>query len=121
MPFPTISVRGSRRGSPRSPSCGGRVEGGPAHRQAAQFPSVKWVHCGGSGYEHLLPLDLNRVVLTNCVGVLAPFLAETVVAGMLALNSRLVRYHAQQAKRQWSPHSFRPIRGQTLLILGLGA
>jgi phosphoglycerate dehydrogenase-like enzyme len=94
---------------------------GPAHRQAAGFPSVKWVHCGGSGYEHLLPLDLNRVVLTNCVGVLAPFLAETVVAGMLALNSRLIRYHTQQAKRQWSPHSFRPIRGQTLLILGLGA
>ena len=53
---------------------------GPAHRQAAIYPSVHWVHCGGSGYEHLLPLDLNRVVLTNCVGVLAPFLAETVIA-----------------------------------------
>jgi D-2-hydroxyacid dehydrogenase (NADP+) len=94
---------------------------GPAHRQAATFPTVKWVHCGGSGYEHLLPLDLNRVVLTNCVGVLAPFLAETVIAGMLALNSRLVQYHLQQAKRLWAPHSFRPIQGQTLLILGLGA
>lgn len=94
---------------------------GPAHRQAATFPSVKWVHCGGSGYEHLLPLDLDRVVLTNCVGVLAPFLAETVIAGMLALNSRLVQYHVQQAKRLWEPHSFRPIQGQTLLILGLGA
>ncbi len=94
---------------------------GPAHRQAANHPSVQWVHCGGSGYEHLLPLDLNRVVLTNCVGVLAPFLAETVIAGMLSLNSRLVRYHLQQAKRLWVPHSFRPIQGQTLLILGLGA
>jgi phosphoglycerate dehydrogenase-like enzyme len=94
---------------------------GPAHRQAATFPTVRWVHCGGSGYEHLLPLDPGRVVLTNCVGVLAPFLAETVVAGMLALNSRLIQYHAQQARRLWAPHSFRPIRGQTLLILGLGA
>jgi phosphoglycerate dehydrogenase-like enzyme len=94
---------------------------GPAHRQAANFPSVKWVHCGGSGYEHLLPLDLDRVVLTNCVGVLAPFLAETVIAGMLGLNSRLVQYRVQQAKRLWEPHSFRPIQGQTLLILGLGA
>lgn len=94
---------------------------GPAHRQAATFPSVRWVHCGGSGYEHLLPLDFDRVVLTNCVGVLAPFLAETVIAGMLALNSRLIRYHAQQAKRLWAAHSFRPVRGQTLLILGLGA
>jgi phosphoglycerate dehydrogenase-like enzyme len=94
---------------------------GPAHRQAASYPSVQWVHCGGSGYEHLLPLDLNRVVLTNCVGVLAPFLAETVIAGMLALNSRLVQYHLQQAKRLWEPHSFRPVQGQTLLVLGLGA
>lgn len=94
---------------------------GPAHRQAATFPSVRWVHCGGSGYEHLLPLDRSRVVLTNCVGVLAPFLAETVIAGMLALNSRLIQYHAQQAKRHWLPASFRPIKEQTLLILGLGA
>jgi phosphoglycerate dehydrogenase-like enzyme len=94
---------------------------GPAHRQAATFRSVRWIHCGGSGYEHLLPLDLDRVVLTNCVGVLAPFLAETVIAGMLGLNSRLVQYRVQQTKRLWEPHSFRPIQGQTLLILGLGA
>ena len=94
---------------------------GPAHRQAATFPSVRWVHCGGSGYEHLLPLDFDRVVLTNCVGVLAPFLAETVFAGILALNGHLNRYQAQQSKRIWAAHSFRPIRGQTLLILGLGA
>ena len=116
--------------SPRSSSKSGRTSffsivtatfRGPAHRQAATFPSVRWVHCGGSGYEHLLPLDFDRVVLTNCVGVLAPFLAETVIAGMLALNSRLIRYHAQQAKRLWAAHSFRPVRGQTLLILGLGA
>src|SRR6478735_5023659 len=94
---------------------------GPAHRQAATFPTVKWVHCGGSGYEHLLPLAFDRVVLTNCVGVLAPFLAETVIAGMLALNSHLIRYHAQQAERLWASHSFRPVMGKTLLILGLGA
>src|SRR5262245_33033274 len=88
----------------------------PARRQAANHPSVHWVHCGGSSYEHLLPLDLSRVVLTNCVGVLAPFLAESVIAGMLALNTGLVRYHLQQAKRLWVPRSFRPVQGQTLLI-----
>ena len=94
---------------------------GPSHHGAAHHKSVEWVHCGGSGYEHLLPLDPGKVVLTNCVGVLAPFLAETVMGGMLALNCQLIRYHHLQAKREWVPLSFRPLQEQTLVILGLGA
>jgi phosphoglycerate dehydrogenase-like enzyme len=53
--------------------------------------------------------------------VLAPFLAETVIGALLALNSGLVRYHEQQSQRLWRQHLFRPLTGQTLLVVGAGA
>jgi phosphoglycerate dehydrogenase-like enzyme len=93
---------------------------GEAHRRAAQHHSVRWVQVGGSGYDHLLPLAPGGVVLTNGRGVLAPFLAETVVGAMLALNGHFPTYLRQQAARQWRPIAFRPLVGRTLLIVGLG-
>lgn len=95
--------------------------GGPQHRRAAFFPSVRWVHVGGSGYEHLLPIERSDVRVTNGRGVLAPFVAETAISGMLALNGRFLKYFDQQDRRQWKPLAFRPIVGQTLLVVGLGA
>jgi phosphoglycerate dehydrogenase-like enzyme len=92
-----------------------------AHRPAAAHPSVRWVHVGGSGYDHFLPWQRRDLRVTTCVGVLAPFLAETVMAGMLALNGNLLRYIEQQRKAVWQPLAFRPLAGQTLLVVGLGA
>ncbi len=93
---------------------------GRSHRPAVEHPSVRWVHVGGSGYEHLAPWDTARVQVTNSVGVLSPFLAETVIGAMLALNGHLLTYHAQQQRREWRPIAFRPIAGQTLAVVGLG-
>lgn len=93
----------------------------PAHRSAARFETVRWCHSGGAGYDHLLPLEPGRPVLTNGRGVLAPFLAETVIGAMLALNGGLLRYISQQQRKIWQARPFRPLAGQTLLILGLGA
>ena len=94
---------------------------GRTHRAAVEHPSVRWVQVGGSGYEHLLPWDPGRVQVTNAVGVLAPFLAETVTGAILALNGRFPTYAEQQRRAEWKPLGFRALAGQTLVVVGLGA
>ncbi len=94
---------------------------GAAHRPAIACPTVRWVQVGGSGYEHLAPWDPARVTVTNCQGVLARQLAETVLAAILAFNRGLLRYRDDQRARRWQPARFRALAGQTLLIVGVGA
>ncbi|MFO0650993.1 MAG: D-2-hydroxyacid dehydrogenase [Polyangiales bacterium] len=94
---------------------------GAAHRPAIDFPTVRWVQIGGSGYEHFAPWDARRVTVTNCHGVLARVLAETVLAAVLTLNRGLLAHRDRQRARVWSPTRFRPLAGQTLLIVGVGA
>jgi phosphoglycerate dehydrogenase-like enzyme len=93
----------------------------PNHHSVVTCPSVRWVHLGGSGYEHMMPWDPARVTVTNSVGVLAPFLAETVVAAMASLNAGLFGFRDQQRAKVWRAADFRPLRGQTLLVVGVGA
>jgi phosphoglycerate dehydrogenase-like enzyme len=95
--------------------------GGAAHRPILDAPSVRWLHVGGSGYEHVLGWDPGRITVTNCAGILAPFLAETVIGALTAMNCGLIRYHSQQSDRSWRQHPFRPLAGQTLLVVGAGA
>lgn len=90
-------------------------------RRAYELESMQLCHVGGSGYDQLLPLDRPNVVVTNCVGVLARYLAETVTGAMLALNGHFFTYRQQQAKADWTLHPFAPIEGQTMLVVGLGA
>ncbi|MEM9145264.1 MAG: D-2-hydroxyacid dehydrogenase [Pseudomonadota bacterium] len=85
-------------------------------------PSVRWFHVGGSGYEHIAGRwDPSRVQVTNSVGVLAPFLAETCIGAILALNHGLIAYRDQQRARLWQGIPFRPLAGQCLLVVGAGA
>ena len=90
------------------------------HRPAVDFPTVRWFQVGGSGYEHILPWDGERLTVTNCAGVLAPFQAETVIAAILMLNGGFLRYLGQQRRSEWRQHAFRPLAGQTLAVVGLG-
>jgi len=93
---------------------------GSAQRAAIDHPTVRWFHVGGSGYEYIVPWDHQRVTVTNGLGILAPFLAETALTGMLMLNGNFLRYAEQQRERTWQPIFFKPLQGQTLLIVGLG-
>ena len=93
---------------------------GPAHAPIPHHPSVRWIQVGGSGFEHLAPWDSDRITVTNGAGVLAPFLAESVIGAMLALGCGFPNYAAQQRERRWRPVSFTPLRGRTLLVVGFG-
>ena len=93
---------------------------GEAHHIVVDYPSVKWVQVGGSGVDHLLPWNPDKIIVTNCAGVLARHLAETVTGAMIALNGNFLTYLGQQQQRLWQAHPFRPLSEQTLLIVGLG-
>lgn len=93
---------------------------GEHHRAAILHPTVRWFHIGGSGYEHVRPWDRARVTVTHGRGLLARDLAETVTGAMLALSGNFPRYWEQQRRKVWAPLLFRPLHGQTLLIVGLG-
>lgn len=92
-----------------------------SHLAAARLPGVRWIQVGGSGYEHLAPVDLSGITVTNAAGVLARFLAETVTGVMLAWNGQLYRYRDQQREALWRPLPFTPLCDKTLLVIGTGA
>ena len=91
-----------------------------AHTPIPAHPSVRWIQVGGSGFDHLLPWDTARITVTNGAGVLAPYLAESVTAGMLALGCGFLNYVDQQRARRWNPVAFTPLRDRTLLVVGFG-
>lgn len=93
---------------------------GNLHHKAVEAPSVKWVHVGGSGYDHMQPFDSEKIIVTNSAGVLARHLSETVTGAMLAMNGNFFSYHRQQQDAVWRNRPFRPLAGQTLLVVGLG-
>ncbi len=94
---------------------------GPAHRPLLDCPTLRWLHVGGSGYDHLAGWETRPLLLTNSRGVLAPFLAEAVMAALLALSFGLPRFLRQQQKACWQKNPWRPLTGRTLVILGTGA
>ena len=93
---------------------------GSAHTSIPAHPSVRWIQVGGSGFDHLLPWDTSRITVTNGAGVLAPYLAESVTGGMLALGCGFLNYFEQQRARRWNPLAFTPLRDRTLLVVGFG-
>jgi phosphoglycerate dehydrogenase-like enzyme len=92
-----------------------------AQRMAGLYPTVKWFHVGGSGIDQLLPWSNDNAIVSNCTGVLARYLAEMLMAGMLALNNHFPAYYQQQQNKAWVQHQFKPLCDQTLLVVGLGA
>jgi phosphoglycerate dehydrogenase-like enzyme len=90
-------------------------------RAVFEHPSVAWVQIGGSGYDHLPEWDRSKVQVTHCAGVLAQSLAETITGAMLAINGHFLSYRALQTIGDWRPMPFRPLAGQTLLVVGFGA
>ncbi len=93
---------------------------GPEFRTLTHHASVKWVHVSGSGYEHILPLERDDLLITNGQGLRSRNLAEMAVGAMISINSGLIRYHEQQRNKRWQPNQFVPLEGQTLLLVGTG-
>jgi len=86
------------------------AEGGP-----------RWIANGGVGVDHLSPWDPSRVTVTNAAGVAADMMAEYALGGFLHFTLDIPGLQTDKAGRIWdATRLVRPLKGQTLLIIGLG-
>lgn len=93
---------------------------GSDHAKAFRYPTVRWFHIGGSGWDHLWPWWNDVVTVTNSAGDLAPFHAERAMAALLALTTGLPRFLRRQNEKCWEPSRFSTLLDKTLLIVGFG-
>ena len=84
-----------------------------------QGPS--WIANGGAGTDHLGSWDPARVTVTNAAGVAADMMAEYVLGGFLYFTLDVPGLRRDQRARHWNAaRQVRPLKGKTLLIVGLG-
>lgn len=87
---------------------------------------LRWVHVHSAGADRPVFVELRRrgVELSTSSGANASVVAQTAVAGLLALARQLPRLMAAQRRHEWAPLLAsglpRDLEGQTAVIVGWG-
>ena len=90
-------------------------------------PALRFVQAtsAGAGQQvrraELTPAELERVTFSSASGVHAVPLAEWSIFGLLAFAKGLPRLRRDTAARAWAHYPTTELRGQTLLVVGVGA
>ncbi|NMM76724.1 D-2-hydroxyacid dehydrogenase [Acidovorax sp. SRB_24] len=88
--------------------------------------ALQWVHVHSAGADRPVYLELHGrgVALTTSAGANADVVAQTALAGLLALARRFPQLQAAQRAHQWAPLIQtglpRDLRGQTAVVVGWG-
>jgi phosphoglycerate dehydrogenase-like enzyme len=95
------------------------------HDLLRQAPALRWVQTHSAGADRPVFLELveRGVSVTTSSGANAAVVAQTAVAGVLALARGFPRLMAAQRERRWSPpaaNAPRDLGGQTAVIVGWG-
>ena len=89
-------------------------------------PNLKWMQVFNAGVDHPIFASMieRGVRLTTSSGTAAEPIAQTSIMGMLALARNFPRWLRGQRNHQWDPmlpaDYPRDLRGQTMLVYGLG-
>ncbi|HET9403311.1 MAG TPA: D-2-hydroxyacid dehydrogenase [Burkholderiales bacterium] len=89
-------------------------------------PRLAWLHVFNVGVDHPIYTEMLQrgVRLTTSAGSTAEPIAQTAIMGLLALARGLPHWLAASRRREWSPlvkgAAPRDLKGQTVVILGLG-
>lgn len=89
-------------------------------------PGLRYVQCtfAGAGQQvraaELTVDELSRIQFASSAGVHATPLAEWSLCGLLALRKGLLRLQAAARERRWDHDPVPELRGETLLVLGVG-
>lgn len=99
-----------------------RFAGTPGYPRDALFGpnGPSWIANGGAGTDHFGQWDPDRVTVTNAAGVAADMMAEYVMGGFLHFTLDVPGFQADKTARRWRARAVRPLKGQVLLIVGLG-
>ena len=91
-------------------------------------PNLKWVHYTSSGVgqqAHVAELGAKGVIITSSTGSNAEPVAQTGLAGLLMLARGFGSHIHSQCRHEWKPLRGNALpddlRGQTLLLIGVGA
>jgi phosphoglycerate dehydrogenase-like enzyme len=90
-------------------------------------PNLRWIHVGHAGIDDPVFGQLleNGARLSTSSGSTAEPIAQSAIAGLLALGRGFPHWIAAQQRHEWTQHPPELIpddlRGQTLLVLGVGA
>ena len=91
-------------------------------------PNLKWVHYTSSGVgqqKFVAELGAKGVIITSSTGSNAEPVAQTGLAGLLMLARGFGSHIHSQCRREWKPLRGNALpddlRGQTLLLIGVGA
>lgn len=90
-------------------------------------PNLKWLHFPNAGIDQhpFLPaLAARKVRLTTSAGSNGEPVAQTAIGGLLMLARNFPHWWAAQGRREWKPIRGgavpRDLKGQTVLVVGLG-
>lgn len=99
-----------------------RFDGTPGYPRDALFApnGPTWVANGGAGTDHFGTWDPAKVTVTNAAGVAADMMAEFVIGAFLHFTLNVPGLQTDKADKIWRARMVQPIKGQTLLIIGLG-
>lgn len=93
---------------------------------ARRAPNLEWLHLGHAGSDAPVFQEMiaRGIIVTNSSGVTAEPIAQSVMTGLLALNRGLLDWRDAQQRHAWESHDDRlprDLRGQTMVVLGLGS
>lgn len=89
-------------------------------RTVVDAPSLRWIHCGGTGVDHFIPWDPDHLTVTNSPGIAAVVMAEYALGAIYAFNIGFPGYIRRQQRREWTRASVRQTAGETVAVIGLG-
>jgi len=90
-------------------------------RDLAELPKLRLIQLLSAGAERAIPFVPPGVTLANARGAHDPAVAEWIMAVILAQVRHLPKYMAAQQAEHWEHDAARPLRGQTMLIVGYGS
>lgn len=96
------------------------------YRVLRRSPDFRWVHTHSAGADRPIYAELQQrgVTVTTSSGANAEVVAQTALAGLLALSRRLPELMAAQQERRWAPLIAgtppRDLAGQRVTLVGWG-
>jgi D-2-hydroxyacid dehydrogenase (NADP+) len=88
-------------------------------------PNVEWLHCGHAGLDAPIFGELmdQGIELTNSPGATSEPIAQSVMAGLLALHRGVLHWVDAQRRHAWERRGIQhpELRSQTIVVLGLGS
>jgi phosphoglycerate dehydrogenase-like enzyme len=84
------------------------------------WPTLRWLHAGSVGIDHLAPWDATRLSVTNSSGIHTAPMSEYVVWAVLNQTLQMPLYARQQRERRWLPRQTRLAASSSAVVVGFG-